>query len=119
MIERKQLYILDYYKKNTYMGSEGPLNYRIHRVEVDNPEKKEADSGADEKTSLLEAICWPGPFIYDRTKDELKKSKRFPYTEEGMNELIDWLMDESRALGDKRPLMDYMDQLKPEEEDEG
>ena len=81
MIPRNQLYVLNYYKKNTYMGSDGPLYYRIYRVEEE-----------------LESVCWPGPFIYDKTPEERKHYNRFPYTEDGMNEVIAWLDHEVNLL---------------------
>ena len=92
MIKREQLYVLDYYKKNTYMGSDGPLYYRIYLVEG-----SEAEDGAEAK-SVLEAVCWPGPFIYDKTDKEQKHFKQFDYSEEGMKEIISWLTKEKLVL---------------------
>lgn len=94
MITREQLYVLDYYKKNTYMGSDGPLYYRIYRVEK---AVSEAEDGAEQQ-AVLEAVCWPGPFIYDRTDDNQKHFKQFEYSEEGMEEIISWLMKEKLVL---------------------
>ncbi|MCR4717407.1 MAG: hypothetical protein K5656_09505 [Lachnospiraceae bacterium] len=87
MLERKVLYVLDYYKKNTFMGSDGPLYFRIHRINEgteDNPEYK------------LEVITWPGPFIFDKTPDEQKTYKSFDYSEAGMEEILKYL-DEEKA----------------------
>lgn len=91
MIRREQLYVLDYYKKNTFMGSDGIINYRVHRVEeeTEREEVKDGD-GKPEMVSKLEGICWKGPYIFDKTKEE-KQYKRFPYTEEGIQELTAWL----------------------------
>lgn len=98
MITREQLYVLDYYKKNTYMGSDGPLYFRIYRIEETSSETKEGEAAQ----SLLEAVCWPGPFIYDKTPEEHKHFKRFEYSEEGMEEIISWLMKEKILLSESK-----------------
>lgn len=90
MIQREQLYVLSYYKKNTYMGSDGPLYYRIYLA-------KNTDSEEETKPQL-EAVCWPGPFIYDKTAEEQKHFKRFDYSEKGMKQIIEWLTSEKLVL---------------------
>lgn len=94
MIPRNQLYVLDYYKKNTYMGSDGPLYYRIYRAEITKEEP--------ETEAALEVVCWPGPFIYDKTPEEQKHYKRFDYSEEGMEQIILWLHQEKQVLSDSK-----------------
>jgi hypothetical protein len=92
MVSREQLYILDYYKRNTYMGSDEKLYYRVHRVEVPNP----SEEGA--VMNQLEAICWEGPYIFDKTPEEQKQYRQFEYSEEGMTELVAWLNAEHDKL---------------------
>ncbi len=89
MLERKTLYVLDYYKKNTFMGSDGPLYFRIFGVPV---------SDEDKTIKNLTVITWPGPFIFDKTPEEEKKYKDFPYSEEGMEEIIKYLENEKNLL---------------------
>ncbi len=86
MILRESLYVLDYYKKNTFMGSDKAMYYRVYRVnegDGDNPQYK------------LTAVTWRGPYIFDKTPEEEKCYKAFPYSEEGMEKLVAWLNEES------------------------
>ena len=87
MLERKTLYVLDYYKKNTFLGSDGPLNFRIYGIKDE-----------DGKVTSLQVVSWEGPFIFDKTPNEDKKYKDFPYSEEGMEEIIKYLDSEKNLL---------------------
>lgn len=70
------------------------MNYRIHKVEESQEEMKASESNGEEQPGAipkLEGICWRGPYIFDKTPEEQKHYKRFPYSEEGMIELTAWL----------------------------
>ena len=71
------------------MGSDGPLYYRIYR---------RTDRHLAVYWLCHCGVCWPGPFIYDKTPEEKKHYNRFPYTEDGMNEVIAWLDHEVNLL---------------------
>lgn len=43
-----------------------------------------------EEDSLL-ATIWPEPFAYAATPDEKKESEHFPFSEEGLCQVTDWL----------------------------
>ncbi len=92
MLERKVLYVLDYYKKNMFMGSDGPLNFRIHKINKTEGDEPKAED------DVLEVITWPGPFIFDKTPDEVKKYKEFEYSEEGMEEILKYLDEEKNRI---------------------
>ena len=97
MVTREQLYVLDYYKRNTYMGSYENLYYRVHKIE----ESQTGDDGEPtDPVKKLEAICWQGPFIFDKTPDENKIYKTFEYSEEGLVAVVDWLNQQHDALAD-------------------
>ena len=92
MITRDQLYILDYYKKNTYMGSSKMLNYRVHKVE-------------EEEEKYLETICWKGPFIFDKTPDDEKVFKKFEYSDKGLDDIVDYLNEQSDLIEEKGTIL--------------
>ena len=76
---RKDLFTLGYYKKQPYTASCNGTRLRL---------KLESD---EEGNSFLELITWPEPFSFDKTEDEKKTAYRFPYSEEGIGEIIEWL----------------------------
>lgn len=44
-----------------------------------------------EEKNTLAAICWPEPYSFDATKAEDKVSEEFEFSEEGIQEAVDWL----------------------------
>ena len=76
MIEKKDLLSLEFYKKSPFTGSFKKMRYRI---------EKSADNES------LVAITYPQPFCFDKTDDSLKTSKSFPFSDEGLSEVCDWL----------------------------
>ena len=70
LLTKELFYGLDYYKRNVFMGSSDKLYFRIYKIEVAEEIKEEsADNQETEppKTPYLEAVCWEGPFIFDKT----------------------------------------------------
>ena len=91
MVQRKDLLHLSFYEKSPYLGSDGPLRYRI--------EKSEEGEG-DDKKKVMKVTIWPGPFSYDKTPDEKKSSKDFEFLEDALDEICEWLSEQSSALSD-------------------
>lgn len=87
MVQRKDLLHLSFYEKSPYLGSDGPLRYRIEK------------STAEEK-EVLRVTIWPGPFSYDKTPDEKKSSKDFEFLEDALDEICEWLSEQSSVLSD-------------------
>lgn len=75
---RKDLFTLNYYKKQPYTASSNGTRIRL---------KKESDESGD----YLELITWPEPFCFEKTPDEQKTAYRFDYSEEGICAVIEWL----------------------------
>ena len=81
MIDRGRLLSLGYYKKApSFTGSDKDKCYKIERF-------REEDSEEDQ----FKATIWHGPFSSENTPDEAKQSKLAPFTEEGLQELVDWM----------------------------
>lgn len=76
-VTRQMIFPLAFYKKSKFNGSKGKLNYRIEKV------------SEDEKDEFLLTV-WKGPFCYDATKEE-KKTFRYPFSDEGLDEIVEKL----------------------------
>lgn len=48
----------------------------------------------DEET-VFRATVWPEPFCFEKTAEEQKEYHTFPYTEEGLEAVYDWLCKQS------------------------
>ena len=100
MLERKQLYSLGYYKKNTFYGSIGQMNFRVKKEEQEPVEEITQETSNEETKPCycIEAICWPGPYIYSKTAEEDKRTKQFAYSEEGLVQVTKWLNEQHDLL---------------------
>ena len=86
MIKRIQLFPLNFYKKSNFTGSDGKMNFRLGKEEVENGEEKEV---------ILKGYVWEGPFCFDVTSKEKMEGKEFPFSEEGICQALAWLNQKS------------------------
>lgn len=82
MIEKRNMMPLAFFKKEAYTGSSEGMRYRISQV----TEEKE-----EEKVSFLEAVIYPEPYCYEVTPEENKTRRRFPFEEESLEQIRNWL----------------------------
>ena len=82
MLTYDEVLNLNYYKKTTYTGWMKPLRFLI---KMEKP---------DEGDPVFHAWVWPGPYIFDLTKEELKLDRTAPFTEEGKKEIVDWINEQ-------------------------
>ena len=92
MVERMDLFHLPFYKKEAFTGSDRGLRFWIGKTEL--PAEEEGGTGE----TRLRAVVWPEPFSLKHTEDEKKKSKDFPFSEEGLDQAYEWIMGEGREL---------------------
>ena len=78
MLKREDVLSLGYLKKAIFRGS-----YRGMRFQM------QIESKEDE--TILKVYAWPEPFTFDKTEDEKKISETFPFTNEGLEQSVDWL----------------------------
>ena len=90
MIERIDLFHLPFYKKEAFTGSDRGLRFWIGKTEL--PSEKEEEEGE----TVLRAILWPEPFALKHTADEKKITKDFPFSEEGLDQIYEWVLGEGR-----------------------
>ena len=82
MIDRNQILSFNHYKKGkAYTGSHTGMRYRI---------VKEPAATEDDNDKFLVEI-WPEPFCYEKTDKEKIVVQRFPFTEDGYQEILKYL----------------------------
>lgn len=82
MNKRQSLYdVASFYdKKAKLKASFEGMRYQVEQTE-------------EEEEKRLQATVWPEPFCFEKTADEKKEAKLFAYTEEGLDEVYQWLCD--------------------------
>ena len=94
MITAEDILNLNFYKKERFTGSYLGMRYPI---------QKEKDGDGDDAADCLCAYAWPGPYIFSNTPDEQKVSARFPFSDEGRHQVVDWLNDLYESRKDEWP----------------
>lgn len=84
MIERKDILSIPYLKKTTFTGSYDGLRFRFAVV------KKESEV-QEEEQQVLQITAWEGPYGFDATSEEKKQQMETEFSEEGIQNGIDWL----------------------------
>ena len=92
IFQRKDLFTLNYYKKQPYTASSNGMRLRLTR-------EAEKDEDDKIKREFFKLAIWPEPFAYAKTDDALKSFYEFPYSEEGIVQIIDWL---NEKIGDQK-----------------
>ena len=64
MIERTDIFNINFYKKERFHGSYKGMHYRIEKYEP------------EEGDTVLRVTVWPGPYNFDTTPDEQKKLRQ-------------------------------------------
>ncbi len=91
MNARKSLYDIKsfYNKKAVLKSSYQGMRYQVQKYQE---ELEPEEEGGEKKTQQwLLATVWPEPFCFEKTPEEQKQAQRFPYSEEGLDQVYDWL----------------------------
>jgi len=88
MIKVTDILSLEYYKKTSFTGSDGEMRYKIEKNEVEEPD---AETGEAIKVKYLLVYTWPGPYAFFQTDDSLKQTAQFPFTNEGLEQVTEYL----------------------------
>ena len=78
MMDRIDLFHLPFYKKEAFTGSDRGIRFWIGKVTVGEEEEE--------------------PYAWKHTPDEQKISKDFAFSEEGLDEIYEWLLGDGRKL---------------------
>lgn len=77
-IHRQDIFSIRFYEKSWFHGSFQGMHYRIEKI-------------TEEETKKLRVTTWPGPYNFDHTDDTLKVSALFPFSDEGLDEITEYL----------------------------
>lgn len=80
MINLDGMVSIPYLKKTTFTGSEKNMHFMIRKV-----------SGEEGEPDQIQAVVWPGPFIFSVTEEEKKTYESFPFSKEGIQAAEIWL----------------------------
>ena len=72
-IDLEGMISIPYLKKTVFTGSHREMNFMIRRQEGEGGDR-------------IEAVAWPGPFIFSLTEEEKKCRQDFDFSEEGLNQ---------------------------------
>ena len=86
MIDLTGMISIPYLKKTVFTGSEKGTNFMIRKI---NGEEGEPDK--------IQAITWPGPFIFSVTEDEKKTYQEFEFSEDGIKAAVAWLNEATHS----------------------
>ncbi len=78
MIHRNDLLTFNFYKKERFTGSFCGMRYLIQKE-------------AEDDTEVFAVFTWPGPYNFASTADDLKVKKTFPFREESLEEIAEYL----------------------------
>ena len=88
MIKRTDLFHLSFYKKTHFTGSYQGMRYYITR-------SKESED--EDAKDMFRAIIYPEPYSFENTPEEDKTHADFPFTEEGLDLVCNWLNEQYDA----------------------
>lgn len=87
MIAYEDILNLNFYTYGqAFSGSYKGMRYKVIQLKE---QKDEEGNVISEKS--LETYIWPEPFGFDKTADDQKIRRLFPFSEEGRRAVVDWL----------------------------
>lgn len=86
MIDLSGMISIPFLKKSRFTGSYQGMRYLLCR------EERTGEEGAQEP--VITAVIWPEPFNYERTPEEKKHRRQFPFDKDGLLEAVGWLNEE-------------------------
>ncbi|MEH2943100.1 hypothetical protein VSQ32_09550 [Lachnospiraceae bacterium KK002] len=89
MIERKDILSIPYLKKTTFTGSHEGLRFRFAVVKKELPPEDGTEKGKE--MQKLQVVAWEAPYGFDATPEEKKQWMETEFSEEGIQNAINWL----------------------------
>ncbi len=80
MVRRIDLMALNFYKKESLTGSLDGMRYRIKLMTETEPERE-----------YLQVVLYPDAMNFEKTEESLKQYYEFPFSEEGMVQITEFL----------------------------
>lgn len=80
---------LEYIKKERFTGSYQGMRYFL--------EKKKTENG-----KVINTCAWPEPLCFEKTDELLKHFMEFDFSDDGLNEAIQWLSNKQDEMCNNR-----------------
>lgn len=74
MLKKETFVPIQFFKKEVYTGSMKGMRYRVSKDDQE-----------------FEAVVYPQPYCYEATPEEQKIRAVFPFSEEGREQVVDWI----------------------------
>lgn len=74
MLKKETFVPIQFFKKEVYTGSMKGMRYRVSKEDQE-----------------LEAVVYPQPYCYEATPEEQKIRAVFPFSEDGREQVVDWI----------------------------
>lgn len=78
------------------LGSRDGLRYRIERNPLEDVHLKKPEDKGNEK-AVLRVTVWPEPYCFEKTPEEQKTVKEFPFVQESLEQASLWIEEKIRA----------------------
>ncbi len=86
MLRRIDLMALPFYRKEPLTGSLNGMRYRIALKKAEEPENE-----------TLQVVLYPDEWSFENTDEALKQYYEFPYSEEGLVQITDFLNEQAET----------------------
>lgn len=105
MITTEDILNMNFYKKEKFTGSCLGMRYLIEKATAPADASGDGAGASDTPAETAAADCfrvfvWPGPYAFAATGETEKISAVFPFTEEGKQQVADWLNEQWAAKKD-------------------
>lgn len=88
MLTYDEVLNLKYYEKTSYSGWINGMRFLIKREQE------------EDNAPVFHAWIWPGPYIFDLTPDDKKMDFTAPFSNEGKQEVVDWINKQYESHGE-------------------
>lgn len=87
MLKSSDLFHPAFYKKSAYTGSMKGMRYYIEK-------------SSENETDIFKVWIFPGPFCFEKTDPSQKECQTFPFTEESIPLIAEWLNQQYETRAD-------------------
>ena len=99
MLKKGDLLNIGYYDYGQYYtGSLEGVRFRLGRDPLEKVNFTPKDKRGEAR---LKITVWPEPFNFDHTEDDKKKDEYFEYSNEGLDQIIEFLNNMAEIKSDK------------------
>lgn len=84
---------MPYYKKAAFTGSDSGTRFKIEKATI---------TEGEEEKNVLRVWIYPEPYCFEETDEELKTSKDFEFSEDGIEAACQYINEQIEERGEKQ-----------------